>query len=160
MIAMSPTAATVRMILNGQMGKAGAPMHGKDLHIGDFDAGVFLGRAADDLDDDRCGMAMAFRSRRGPRRRLLRRRRRDVARRVARGDQHLRRAQASRDLLRARTTRPRSRLRSRSIRGARVRRKGAGYGIPGITIDGTDPDAIAAAFAWAAERARRARARL
>ena len=32
--------------------------------------------------------------------------------------------------------------------------KAAGYGIPGITIDGTDPDAIAAAFAWAAERAR------
>src|SRR5688572_10957854 len=32
--------------------------------------------------------------------------------------------------------------------------KAVGYGIPGITIDGTDPDGIAAAFAWAAERAR------
>ena len=32
--------------------------------------------------------------------------------------------------------------------------KAQGYGIPGITIDGTDPDEIAAAFAWAAERAR------
>jgi hypothetical protein len=32
--------------------------------------------------------------------------------------------------------------------------KAAGYGVPGITIDGTDPDAVAAAFAWAAERAR------
>src|SRR5439155_1327127 len=32
--------------------------------------------------------------------------------------------------------------------------KAVGYGIPGITIDGTDPDAIAAAFTWAAERAR------
>ena len=32
--------------------------------------------------------------------------------------------------------------------------KAAGYGIPGFTIDGTDPDEIAAAFAWAAERAR------
>ncbi|HEU0090573.1 MAG TPA: thiamine pyrophosphate-dependent enzyme, partial [Vicinamibacteria bacterium] len=32
--------------------------------------------------------------------------------------------------------------------------KAAGYGIPGITIDGTDPEAVAAAFAWAAERAR------
>jgi 2-oxoisovalerate dehydrogenase E1 component len=32
--------------------------------------------------------------------------------------------------------------------------KAIGYGIPAITIDGTDPDAIAAAFAWAAERAR------
>ena len=27
--------------------------------------------------------------------------------------------------------------------------KAIGYGIPGITTDGTDPDAIAAAFAWA-----------
>src|SRR2546428_311194 len=32
--------------------------------------------------------------------------------------------------------------------------KAVGYGIPGVTIDGTDPDVIAAAFAWAAERAR------
>jgi 2-oxoisovalerate dehydrogenase E1 component beta subunit len=32
--------------------------------------------------------------------------------------------------------------------------KAIGYGIPGITIDGTDPDRIAAAFAWAVERAR------
>jgi 2-oxoisovalerate dehydrogenase E1 component len=32
--------------------------------------------------------------------------------------------------------------------------KAIGYGIPGITLDGTDPDAIAAAFAWAADRAR------
>jgi 2-oxoisovalerate dehydrogenase E1 component len=32
--------------------------------------------------------------------------------------------------------------------------KAVGYGMPGITVDGNDPDAIAAAFAWAAERAR------
>jgi 2-oxoisovalerate dehydrogenase E1 component len=32
--------------------------------------------------------------------------------------------------------------------------KAAGYGVPGITLDGTDPEEIAAAFAWAAERAR------
>src|SRR6185503_11665021 len=32
--------------------------------------------------------------------------------------------------------------------------KAAGYGIPAVTIDGTDPDRIAAAFTWAAERAR------
>src|SRR4029079_18018397 len=32
--------------------------------------------------------------------------------------------------------------------------KAVGYGLPGLTVDGTDPDAIAAAFAWAAERAR------
>jgi 2-oxoisovalerate dehydrogenase E1 component len=32
--------------------------------------------------------------------------------------------------------------------------KAAGYGVPGLTLDGTDPDQIAAAFAWAVERAR------
>jgi len=32
--------------------------------------------------------------------------------------------------------------------------KAAGYGIPGITIFGNDPDEVAAAGAWAAERAR------
>ena len=32
--------------------------------------------------------------------------------------------------------------------------KAAGYGVPGITIDGTDPEAIAAAFTWAGDRAR------
>jgi 2-oxoisovalerate dehydrogenase E1 component len=35
--------------------------------------------------------------------------------------------------------------------------KAAGYGVPGITLDGTDPEAVAAAFAWAAERARAGR---
>ena len=32
--------------------------------------------------------------------------------------------------------------------------KAPGYGIPGVTIDGTDADAVAGAFAWAADRAR------
>jgi 2-oxoisovalerate dehydrogenase E1 component len=32
--------------------------------------------------------------------------------------------------------------------------KAAGYGIPGITVFGNDPDEVAAAAAWAAERAR------
>src|SRR5512142_1094755 len=32
--------------------------------------------------------------------------------------------------------------------------KASGYGVPAVTIDGTDPEAIFAAFTWAAERAR------
>ncbi len=32
--------------------------------------------------------------------------------------------------------------------------KAIGYGLPGVTIDGTDADAVAAAFTWAADRAR------
>src|SRR5207245_3963325 len=35
--------------------------------------------------------------------------------------------------------------------------KAAGYGIPGLTIDGTDPEEVAAAFAWADERDRAGR---
>ena len=35
-----PDAATVRMVLNAQMGKEGPPMDGKDLHIGDFEWGI------------------------------------------------------------------------------------------------------------------------
>ena len=87
--------------------------------------------------------------------RLVHRRGRHLARRVARGHQPVRGAQAAGDLLRRRTTRPRSRRRCASNSAVRVfADKAAGYGIPGITIDGTDPEAIAAAFAWAAERAR------
>ncbi|MBV8878904.1 MAG: hypothetical protein JO332_02960 [Planctomycetaceae bacterium] len=33
--------------------------------------------------------------------------------------------------------------------------KAAGYGIPGVTVFGNDPDEVAAASAWAAERARK-----
>jgi Pyruvate/2-oxoglutarate dehydrogenase complex, dehydrogenase (E1) component, eukaryotic type, alpha subunit len=39
-IAMRPDEATVRMILNAQMAKAGPPMDGRDLNIGDM-AGAF-----------------------------------------------------------------------------------------------------------------------
>src|SRR6185369_7723664 len=35
-LAMRPEPDTVRMVLNAQMGKVGAPLEGKDLHIGDF----------------------------------------------------------------------------------------------------------------------------
>ncbi len=35
--------------------------------------------------------------------------------------------------------------------------KAAGYGVPGLTVDGNDPEAVAAAFTWAADRAREGR---
>src|SRR5207237_4703262 len=60
-LAMRPEPETVRMVLNAQMGKAGAPSDGKDLHIGAFDWGVLppaapLTTAALTI----AGMAMAF----------------------------------------------------------------------------------------------------
>src|SRR4051812_46359186 len=39
-LAMRPEPSTVRMVLNAQMGKAGPPLEGKDLHIGDFANGI------------------------------------------------------------------------------------------------------------------------
>src|SRR3954470_6729348 len=39
-LAMRPEPDTVRMVLNAQMGKTGAPLEGKDLHIGDFGWGI------------------------------------------------------------------------------------------------------------------------
>ena len=89
-----------------------------------------------------------------PRRGVLHRRGRLVARRVARSDQSLRRAPASAIFcLENNQTALSTPLAEQSA--VRVfADKAAGYGIPGITIDGTDPEEIAAAFAWAAERAR------
>ena len=37
---------------------------------------------------------------------------------------------------------------------ARFALRAAGYGVPGVTLFGNDPDEIAAGVAWSAERAR------
>jgi 2-oxoisovalerate dehydrogenase E1 component len=155
-LAMRPDATTVRMALNAQMGKAGAPMHGKDLHIGDFAAGILPAAAPLTISTMTiAGMAMAFA--------------RDGSRRVAvsfigeggasLGEWHeainlcaVHRLPAVFCLENNQTA-----LSTPVAQQSAVRTfadKAAGYGIPGITIDGTDPEAIAAAFAWAAERAR------
>src|SRR5262249_58504594 len=60
-LAMRPEPDTVRMVLNAQMGKVGAPLDGKDLHIGDFEWGILppaapLTTATLTI----AGMAMAF----------------------------------------------------------------------------------------------------
>src|SRR5207237_9971813 len=60
-IAMHNTPETIRMVLNAQMGKAGPPMNGKDLHVGDWDHGILpaiapLGSPALTI----AGIAMAF----------------------------------------------------------------------------------------------------
>ena len=55
-LAMRREAATVRMVLNAQMAKAGPPFDGKDLHIGDFEWGILPPAAPlGDLDADHCG---------------------------------------------------------------------------------------------------------
>src|SRR5581483_2824804 len=155
-LAMRPSPDTVRMVLNAQMAKVGAPLDGKDLHIGDFGWGILppaapLTTATLTI----AGMAMAFG--------------RDGSGRVAvsfigEGGSSLGEWHEAINLCAARKLpaifclENNQTALSTPLRDQTAVRvfadKAAGYGIPGVTIDGTDPDAIAAAFAWAAERAR------
>jgi 2-oxoisovalerate dehydrogenase E1 component len=155
-LAMRPEPETVRMVLNAQAGKAGPPLEGKDLHIGDFGWGILppaapLTTATLTI----AGMAMGFW--------------RDGSGRVAisfigEGGSSLGEWHEAINLCAARRlpaifclennqTALSTRVAEQSA--ARVfADKAAGYGVPGITIDGTDADLIAAGFTWAAERAR------
>jgi 2-oxoisovalerate dehydrogenase E1 component len=158
-LAMRPEPDTVKMVLNAQMGKVGVPLDGKDLHIGDFDWGILppaapLTTATLTI----AGMAMAFR--------------RDGSGRVAisfigEGGSSLGEWHEAINLCAARKLPAIFCLENNQTAlstpveeqsAARVfAEKASGYGIPGITIDGTDPDQVAAAFTWAAERARSGR---
>jgi 2-oxoisovalerate dehydrogenase E1 component len=147
---------TVRMVLSAQMGKAGPPMEGKDLHVGDWEHGIFpamapLGSPALTL----AGVAMAFKLRGEPR----------VAvsfigeGATSLGEWHEAiNACAARKLPAVFCVQNNQTALSTPVRDNSAARlfaeKGSGYGVPSITIDGTDPEAIAAAFGWAAERAR------
>jgi 2-oxoisovalerate dehydrogenase E1 component len=155
-LAMRPEPDTVRMVLNAQMGKVGAPLEGKDLHIGDFANGILppaapLTTATLTI----AGMALAFW--------------RDGSGRVAlsfigEGGSSLGEWHEAINLCAARrlpaifcVENNQTALSTPVAEQSAVRvfaDKAVGYGIPGVTIDGTDPDAIAAAFTWAAERAR------
>ncbi len=155
-LAMRPEPDTVRMVLNAQMGRVGAPLEGKDLHIGDFANGILppaapLTTATLTI----AGMAMAF-SREGSGR--------VAVSFIGEGGSSLGEWHEAINLCAARKlpaifcvennqTALSTPLADQSA--ARVfADKAAGYGVPGITIDGTDPEEIAAAFTWAAERAR------
>ncbi len=155
-LAMRPEPETVRMVLNAQMGKAGAPLEGKDLHIGDFDWGILPPAAPlTTATLTVAGLAMAFW--------------REGAGRLAvsfigEGGSSLGEWHEAINLCAARRLpaifcleNNQTALSTPVVEQSAVRvfaDKAAGYGVPGVTIDGTDPDAIAAAFAWAAERAR------
>ena len=144
------------MILRAQMGKAGPPMFGKDLHTGDFGWGVLPAAAPLAVGSlSMAGMAMAF-SIQGSERVALSF--------IGEGGSSLGEWHEAINTcaaaklpaifcLQNNQTALSTPVRDNSA--ARVfADKAAGYGIPGITIDGTDPDEVAAAFTWAAERAR------
>jgi 2-oxoisovalerate dehydrogenase E1 component len=155
-LAMRPGRETVRMVLNAQMGKAGPPMNGKDLHVGDWDWGILpamapLGSPALTV----AGIATAF---------ALRRERRVAVSFIGEGATSLGEwheainAAAARKLPAIFCVQNNQTALSTPVpENSAVRvfaDKACGYGIAGITIDGTDPEAVAAAFTWAAERAR------
>ena len=155
-LAMHNDRSTVRMVLSAQMGKAGPPMNGKDLHVGDFDRGVLpamapLGSPALTI----AGIAMAFK---------LRGAETVAISFVGEGTTSLGEwheainACAARKLPAVFCVQNNQTALSTTIAEQSAVRvfadKALGYGIPAITIDGTDADAIAAAFTWAAERAR------
>jgi len=163
-LAMHNAPETVRLVLNAQMGKAGAPMNGKDLHVGDWSYGVFpamapLGSPALTM----AGVAMAF---------AMDARESGATPNVAvsfigegatsLGEWHeainacaARRLPAIFCIQNNQTALSTPKGENSAVRT--FADKALGYGMSAITIDGTDPDAIAAAFAWGAERAREGR---
>lgn len=158
-LAMHNDPWTIRMILNAQVGKAGPPMDGRDIHVADFGWGIFpptapLGINAVNI----AGVAMAFA--------------REGSDRVAfsligeggssLGEWHEAiNACAVRKLPAVFCVQNNQTALSTPVNEQSAVRmfadRAAGYGIPGITIDGTDPEAIAAAFTWAGDRARAGR---
>jgi 2-oxoisovalerate dehydrogenase E1 component len=155
-IGMHNTPETVRMVLSAQMGKAGPPMNGKDLHVGDWAHGIFpamapLGSPAITI----AGIAMAFKLRKEPR---------VAVSFIGEGATSLGEWHEAINACAARKLpaifciqNNQTALSTPVSDNSAVRTfadKGPGYGLPSITIDGTDPEAIAAAFAWAADRAR------
>ena len=155
-LAMRPEPATVRMVLNSQMAKAGPPTAGKDFGYGDIDWGILLPSSPLTIATlTLAGMAMAFS--------------RDGSKRVAvsfigEGGSSLGEWHEAINLCAARrlpaifcVQNNQTALSTPVADQSAVRTfadKAAGYGVPGITLDGTDPEAIAGAFGWAAERAR------
>ena len=155
-LAMRSDAAAVRMVLNAQAAKDGPPMHGRDLHIGDMSWGILPAAAPLGISTlTVAGLAMAFMREGGGR---------VAVSFIGDGGSSLGEWHEAINLCAARRlpavfciennyTALSTPLSEQSAVRA-FADKAVGYGIAGITIDGTDPDAIAAAFTWAADRAR------
>ena len=147
-LAMRSDEEAVRQVLSAQMGKAGPPMYGKDLHTGDWQWGVLPAAAPLAVGSlSIAGLAMAFR---------LQDSGRVAFSFIGEGGSSLGEWHEAINLCAARKLPAVFCLQNNQTAlatpvaensAARVfADKAAGYGIPGITLDGTDPEAIAAAF--------------
>src|SRR6185436_18094472 len=154
-LAMRPEPPTVRMVFNSQMAKAGPPTDGKDFGYGDLDWGILLPASPLTIATlTLSGMAMAFSRERSQR---------VVVSFIGEGGSSLGEWHEAINLCAARrlpaifcVQNNQTALSTPVTDQSAVRTfadKAAGYGVPGITLDGTDPEAIAGAFGWAAERA-------
>ena len=123
----------MRMVLSAQMGKAGPPMNGKDLHTGDLGARPAAGGCAAGHRRADAWPAWRWRSRATERARgrLAHRRGRLVAGRVARSHQPLRRPPAAGRLLRAEQSDGALDAGPEQSAVRVFADKAAGYGIPG-----------------------------
>ena len=155
-LAMHNDPWTIRMILNAQIGKAGPPMDGRDIHVADWGWGILPPTAPLGVNPvNIAGVAMAFA--------------REGSERVAvsligegassLGEWHEAiNACAVKKLPAIFCIQNNQTALSTPVNEQSAVRvfadKAAGYGVAGITSDGTDPEAIAAAFTWAADRAR------
>jgi 2-oxoisovalerate dehydrogenase E1 component len=155
-LGMRPQPETVHMALNAQAGKAGPPMDGRDFHIGDLSWGILPPAAPLGISSlNVAGMALAFALRREPR---------VAVAFIGEGGSSLGEWHEAINLCSVRrlpavfcvenNQTALSTPVSEQCAARTFADKAAGYGVPGITLDGTDPEAIAAAFAWGAERAR------
>jgi 2-oxoisovalerate dehydrogenase E1 component len=155
-LAMNASPSAIRMVLSAQMGKAGPPLNGKDLHVGDFASGILPAAAPLTIGTMTiAGIAMAFAQQREGRVALSF---------IGEGGSSLGEWHEAINLCAARrlpavfcVQNNQTALSTPVADQSAVRvfaDKAIGYGIPGITVDGTDPDEIAAAFAWAVGRAR------
>ena len=155
-LAMRPDADAVRAVLSAQMAKAGPPMDGRDLHLGDFSWGVLPASAPLAISTlTAAGMGFAFGMTGAARVALSF---------IGEGGSSLGEWHEAINLCAARrlpvvfcVQNNQTALSTPVAEQSGVRvfaDKAIGYGIPGLTIDGTDPEAVAAAFTWAADRAR------
>lgn len=155
-LAMNPEPMGVRHILSAQAGKAGPPMDGRDFHIGSLEFGILppaAPLAISALTVSGIAFAMAQEGKG-----------RVAVTCIGEGGTSLGEWHeainvcATRHLPAIFCIQNNQTALSTPVRDQTAARvfaeKATGYGIPGLTIDGTDPDAIAAAFTWAAERAR------
>jgi 2-oxoisovalerate dehydrogenase E1 component len=155
-LAMRGDGDAVRAVLSAQMGKGGPPMDGRDLHVGDFSWGVLPASAPLSISTlNAAGMGFAFAQTKAQR---------IAVSFIGEGGSSLGEWHEAINLCAARRLpvifclqNNQTALSTPVADQSAVRvfaDKAIGYGIPGLTIDGTDPEAVMGAFTWAADRAR------